>query len=113
MDNQSTELARVLHLIFCEKEHEDVMENLVQRNNRYCYWYLEESIEDQWNCEDHKLWLLKARLFEARCAEGGLNPAEVTDKIANLIEVCRHLLDFYEVNPELRTYIVDLLTNLQ
>lgn len=113
MTNQTVELARVLHLIFCEKEHEDVMENLVKRNSRYCYWYLEETIEDHWGCDDHKCWLLRAQIFEAHCAEGGLSPAEVTEMIANFVEICRHLLDFYEANPKLREYVIQLLVSLK
>ncbi len=113
MENQSAELAKVLHLIFCEKEHEDLMETLTNRSPRYCYWYLEESVEGHWERDDHKYWLLKAKLFEAHCVEGGLTSEKVTDMIANLVEVCRHLLDFYEVNPKLREYIVNLLAELK
>jgi len=113
MEGQTIELATILHVIFCNKEHVEGMANLTEeRREGYCYWYLEESIDNCWNMDDHKYWLMQARLFEMHCEEGGATPTEVTSKMADLIEICRFIVDLYEFNPNLQTYIVKLLQRL-
>ena len=113
MENQDLELAEILHTIFCPHEHVDQMELIVNREDGYCYWYLEESIDKCWEKKDHLMWLLRAKIFIAHCTEGGLNPAGITDSIADLVGVCKSLLDFYEINPKLRKFVVGLLIELK
>lgn len=112
MDNEDTTLAEILHSIFCTFDHEDEMEALANRNPTTCYWYLEESIDEYWKQQDHLTWLIKARQFSELCEAGGLDKAGTTNATADLIEVCHHLVEFYDINPNLREWVVNLVTKL-
>jgi hypothetical protein len=71
MDNQ--QLSITLHLMLCKRMHVSHDMNLAppsgDRNEYYCYFYIERQMEDCWDMPDHKKWL------------------EVADKIRNLVDI--------------------------
>jgi hypothetical protein len=43
-----------------------MLEVLGERDSALCYFYLENSIVEKWNLQDHALWLKKAEDFISR-----------------------------------------------
>lgn len=112
-DDKVREIAEILHQIFCNKLHEDDMISLTVRSDITCNWYLEECIDTCWEEPSHQPWLLRATLFIRYCKDAGLNDVEINNVLADLIEICKLLLTFYDINPDLRKTIADLLTMIQ
>lgn len=88
--------AEFLHLLFCNRPHGDDPILLVKKNlSSNCLYWLEESLAEAWEQEDHKKWL---------------NLAEEIDKMAkkkgqNIFSVMTKLRDYAALRYELEDYL--------
>lgn len=88
-------LAAVLHAIGCTKLHLDNMEELLkERDQTKCYYYLEESLEEEQ--PDHVKWRENA---EYLCERLNATPTEALRIITNLLDLRRRLDEQIERNP--------------
>ena len=96
MEKKLKTLATALHLLTCRKIHEESMEEVLNRVEDKCYFYLEETLEDTWNQEDHLRYLEKAVLVSDT-----VNPKDPQEAIS----VLRGLLDsIYLISGAVQKY---------
>lgn len=89
-DEMLERLAAVLHTLSCVKEHPERMEALLtSRDQRCCYFYLEESLADSEQRLDHAAWEREA---ENLCSRLNLSPTE-TIRLTSLLLDLRSKLD--------------------
>ena len=53
----SVAAAETFHALLCTKPHEYVLENVAERSETKCYFYVENQMEDIWKLPDHQTWL--------------------------------------------------------
>lgn len=59
MSEEKQTLANLLHTVFCNRPHsEDMIELVKGRKEGFCYFYLEHTLTDCWELDDHKYWTM-------------------------------------------------------
>jgi len=60
---EDIKLTNIIHILLCDRSHEDAMEKLLSsgRDEETCYYYLEENLAECWELADHRHWLEQAR----------------------------------------------------
>lgn len=84
-----------LHTLMCNREHEENPEMLLQPRIKGCNWYIEDTLECEWDAPDHSFWL--GRTLEV------MREQEITES-----EAMREFLErFAKVTSEVRDLIAE------
>lgn len=97
-DTDTKKIAEILHSIFCGREHEDAVEMF--EISKLCTFYVEKSIDREWELNEHRDWLEQAQLFIQLCHP--LSPVEILQDLAS---VHKTAMKIKSVNPKLMEYI--------
>ncbi len=91
-------IAEILHSIFCGQEHETRVEMF--ETSKLCTFYVEKSIDREWELSEHRDWMDQAQLFIQ--LSHPLNPIEI---LQDLVLVYQTAMKIKSVNPKLMEYI--------
>ena len=96
-DKQMKGVADTLHSLLCHEHHPSPTE-LGDRNEEYCYFYSEATLDDPWTQPEHKTWVLEAVNLMSR-----LNlslPADLSKFIDSLVVTVKLIDNLLGKYPE-------------
>ena len=94
------QITEILHTIFCRRQHESEIINY-EKSDKCCY-YLEQSIEDTWECDEHKFWQEQAEFFLSLSVSG-------IDMLEQIVAIYRAAEILRNANPLYMRYVENIL----
>lgn len=87
--------AELLHLLFCDRPHADDPILLTKKNlSSKCLYWLEESLAETWEQEEHAKWLALAEAVDELAKEKGQNIYSIMIKLKDYAAL-RYMLEDY------------------
>lgn len=86
------DFADVLHLFFCNKQHEEDLAKAY--NTDKCIYFLGEQLTEDWDLQDKKVWLLTAERLVTKHCSGDLE--KITEALRGFLRLKAHYPDLFE-----------------
>ena len=88
--------AFALHTLMCNKEHEQSVEMMLQPTTKKCNWYIEDTLELEWDAPDHNFWLMKTvEIMREQEIEGSEEMKEFVQEFTQVVIGVKDLIGRY------------------